>query len=123
MTCPNESVGLKPSKVFDASQLDRNPWEHHRQCLCSMCFLHYQLTNSLPKSPPQHISSPEEETEGELLNVYVLEGEGEVPTYGTEDGRSWGRCLRVSVPSSVAATAAAVSGPSHMKALTSPAFG
>ena len=33
MTCPNESVGLKPSEVFNASQLDRNPWEHHRQCL------------------------------------------------------------------------------------------
>lgn len=31
-----------------------------------------------PKSPPQHISSLRRKAEGELLNVYVLEGQGEV---------------------------------------------
>ena len=37
-----------------------------------MCSLHYQLTNSLPKSPTQHKISPKDETEDELLSVYVL---------------------------------------------------
>lgn len=44
-------------------------------------------------------------------------------SYRMEGGSSWGRCLDVSVPSSVVATAAATSGPSHIKAFTSFGFG
>lgn len=54
---------------------------------------------------------------------WYLGGEAEALTYRTEGGRSRGRCVSVSVPSSAAATAAAISGPSHIKALTSLGFG
>lgn len=55
--------------------------------------------------------------------VGYLEGQAEALTYGMERGSSRGRCLGASVPSSVAATTAAISGPSHIKALTSLGFG
>lgn len=87
--------------------------------LSSLLVNQLSLRDSSTKFPP------EEGIEAEVLNVSVgvLECQGEVITYRTEDGRFWGRCLGASVPSSVAATAAATSGPSHVKALTSLGFG
>lgn len=123
MTCPFGGLALKP-RWSELARWSRNPCSWMDRVFGLLCSFGHQLTNPLPKSPPRHKMPPLRRGEkwNSMSMGWCVGGSGK-RSYRTEGGSSWGRCLGVSVPSSVAATAAATSGPSHIKALTSLRFG